>query len=135
MLATRFTETIEPLVCPIADRELFRASASRTIDGEMPCAAMASGLSQMRIANVRAPRMSARCTPLIALSFGYILAGAIVVEYVFSYPGIGLLTIDAINRRDYPVLEGLFLLLTVGVILANFIADLLYFKLDPRVTT
>jgi len=72
---------------------------------------------------------------LIALSFGYILAGAIVIEEVFSYPGIGLATIDAIDRRDYPVLQGAFLLLTLTVIFFNFVADLLYFKLDPRVTT
>jgi ABC-type dipeptide/oligopeptide/nickel transport system permease component len=71
---------------------------------------------------------------LIALSFGYILAGAIVVEDVFSYPGIGLATINAISQRDYPVLQGAFLLLTFAVIFFNFVADLLYFKLDPRVT-
>jgi len=57
-----------------------------------------------------------------------------VVEDVFSYPGIGLATIDALNRRDYPVLQGIFLILTLSVIIANFIADLVYFKLDPRVT-
>jgi len=61
--------------------------------------------------------------------------GAIVVEDVFSYPGIGLATIAAIDKRDYPVLQGIFLLLTLSVILANFIADLIYFKLDPRVTS
>ena len=71
---------------------------------------------------------------LIALSLGSIVAGAIVVEDVFSYPGIGLATIDALNRRDYPVLQGIFLILTLSVIIANFIADLVYFKLDPRIT-
>jgi peptide/nickel transport system permease protein len=58
-----------------------------------------------------------------------------VIEEVFSYPGIGLATIDAIDRRDYPVLQGAFLLLTLTVIFFNFVADLLYFKLDPRVTS
>ncbi|MGZ4480980.1 MAG: ABC transporter permease [Gaiellales bacterium] len=72
---------------------------------------------------------------LIALSLGTIVAGAIVVEDVFSYPGIGLATIDAIGHRDWAVLQGIFLLLTVSVIVANLLADLLYFKLDPRVTT
>ena len=66
---------------------------------------------------------------LIALSLGYIVAGAIVVEDVFSYPGIGLATIDALNKRDYPVLEGIFLVLTLAVIAANFVADILYFCL------
>ena len=72
---------------------------------------------------------------LIALSLGSIIAGAIVVEYVFAYPGIGLAIVDAIDKRDYPLLQGIFLVLTLSVILSNFIADLLYFKLDPRVTT
>jgi len=72
---------------------------------------------------------------LIALSLGFIVGGAIVVEYVFNYPGIGLAIVDAIDKRDYPFLQGAFLLLTFSVILFNFIADLVYFKLDPRVTT
>ncbi len=66
----RFTETIDPLVRPRAERWLFLASASRSADGEMPCAAIWSGFSHTRMANVRSPRMSARCTPLIALKAG-----------------------------------------------------------------
>ena len=61
-------------------------------------------------------------------------AGSITVEYVFSYPGIGLQIVEAIDQRDYPVLQGAFLLLTLSVIVFNLVADLLYFKLDPRVT-
>ena len=72
---------------------------------------------------------------LIALSVGYVVGGAILVEDVFSYPGIGLATVNAVTSRDYPVLQGAFLLLTVSVIFCNYVADLLYFKLDPRVTT
>jgi peptide/nickel transport system permease protein len=72
---------------------------------------------------------------LIALSLGFIIGGAITIEYVFDYPGIGLAIVDAIDKRDYAFLQGAFLVLTLSVILFNFIADLLYFKLDPRVTT
>jgi ABC-type dipeptide/oligopeptide/nickel transport system permease component len=54
---------------------------------------------------------------------------------VFDYPGIGLAIVDAIDKRDYAFLQGAFLVLTLSVILFNFVADLLYFKLDPRVTT
>jgi peptide/nickel transport system permease protein len=72
---------------------------------------------------------------LVALSLGFIIGGSITIEYVFSYPGIGLLVVEAIDQRDYPVLQGAFLLLTFSVIFANLIADLLYFKLDPRVST
>jgi len=71
---------------------------------------------------------------LVALSLGFVIGGAITVEYVFSYPGIGLLVVEAIDQRDYPVLQAAFLLLTFSVILFNLVADLLYFRLDPRVT-
>jgi ABC-type dipeptide/oligopeptide/nickel transport system permease component len=71
---------------------------------------------------------------LVALSFGFIIGGAITIEYVFSYPGIGLLIVEAIDQRDYPVLQAAFLLLTLSVIFFNLVADLLYFQLDPRVT-
>ena len=71
---------------------------------------------------------------LVALSLGFIIGGAITVEYVFSYPGIGLLIVEAIDQRDYPVLQAAFLILTLSVIFFNLIADLLYFRLDPRVT-
>ncbi|MEO8289870.1 MAG: ABC transporter permease [Gaiellaceae bacterium] len=72
---------------------------------------------------------------LVALSLGFIIGGSITIEYVFSYPGIGLAVVEAIDQRDYPVLQGAFLLLTLAVIVANLVADLLYFKLDPRVST
>jgi ABC-type dipeptide/oligopeptide/nickel transport system permease component len=68
-----------------------------------------------------------------ALSLGYIIGGFITVEYVFSYPGIGLAIVEAIDQRDFPLLQGAFLLLAISVILFNLIADLLYFRLDPRV--
>jgi ABC-type dipeptide/oligopeptide/nickel transport system permease component len=70
-----------------------------------------------------------------ALSLGFIIGGFITVEYVFSYPGIGLAVVEAIEQRDFPLLQGAFLLLALSVILFNFLADLLYFRLDPRVTT
>jgi peptide/nickel transport system permease protein len=72
---------------------------------------------------------------LVALSLGYIVAGAILVETVFSWPGIGRAVYDAVLQRDYPMLQGAFLLLTVSVVFFNLVADLLYFKLDPRITT
>jgi len=70
---------------------------------------------------------------LIAINLGYVVAGAITVEYVFNWPGLGRLTVDALEARDYPVLQGIFLLLGVSVVLANLVADLIYSLLDPRV--
>src|SRR4030042_814495 len=64
--------------------------------------------------------------PLIALDLGIALGGIIQIETIFSWPGLGRLLFDAIAQRDYPVLQGVFLLLTVGVIGANFLADLTY---------
>jgi peptide/nickel transport system permease protein len=70
---------------------------------------------------------------LTFLSLGFIFAGAITVEYVFSWPGLGLLTVEAIDDKDFPMLQALFLLFSVAVIVFNLIADLLYAYLDPRV--
>jgi peptide/nickel transport system permease protein len=72
---------------------------------------------------------------LVAISLGFIIGGFITIEYVFSYPGIGLAIVEAIDQRDYPTLQAAFLLLALAVIFFNLVADLLYFKLDPRVTT
>jgi peptide/nickel transport system permease protein len=70
---------------------------------------------------------------LLLLSLGFIFGGAITVEYVFSYPGLGLLTVQAIDSKDFPLLQGLFLLFSAAVILANLVADIMYSYLDPRV--
>lgn len=70
---------------------------------------------------------------LVALTLGYTVSGAIQVETVFSWPGIGRLIYESIGKQDYPVLQGAFLLIAVSVILANFAADVLYTVLDPRV--
>jgi ABC-type dipeptide/oligopeptide/nickel transport system permease component len=74
-------------------------------------------------------------TTLIALSLGYIVAGTILIETVFSWPGIGQAVYKAVTDRDYPMLQGAFLILTLSVVFFNFVADLLYFKLDPRIST
>ena len=70
---------------------------------------------------------------LVALSFAYVIGGAITVELVFSYPGVGLLTFQALEAQDFPLLQGMFLFFSAAVIIANLIADLLYSRLDPRV--
>ncbi|HEY5889839.1 MAG TPA: ABC transporter permease [Acidimicrobiia bacterium] len=70
---------------------------------------------------------------LLAINFGFILSGAIAVEAVFSWPGLGKLTADAIRGPDLPMLQGLFLLFSAAVIFFNLLADLTYAWLDPRV--
>jgi peptide/nickel transport system permease protein len=70
---------------------------------------------------------------LTILSLGFVFSGAITIEYVYSWPGLGWLTVQAIDANDYPLLQGLFLLFSVAVIIANLVADILYSYLDPRV--
>lgn len=70
---------------------------------------------------------------LVFLSLGFVLGGAVVVEAVFSWPGIGLLTYNAIQTLDYPVIQGVFLLSSAAVIFCNLVADILYGYMDPRV--
>ncbi|HJR92861.1 MAG TPA: ABC transporter permease [Acidimicrobiia bacterium] len=70
---------------------------------------------------------------LIAINFGFVLSGAIAVEAVFSWPGLGKATADAIRGPDLPMLQGLFLLFSAAVIFFNLVADLTYAWLDPRV--
>jgi len=85
-------------------------------------------LTRFALRNAMLPTMS-----VVALSMGFLVGGAILVETVFDWPGVGLAVYNAILERDYPMLQGAFLVLTVSVIACNFLADLLYFKLDPRV--
>ncbi|WP_373414996.1 ABC transporter permease [Ensifer aridi] len=70
---------------------------------------------------------------LVTLNLGYVVAGAITVESVFAWPGIGSLTVTALNARDYPVLQAIFLLLGASIVIANLLADIFYGMLDPRV--
>lgn len=70
---------------------------------------------------------------IIALNLGFTVSGAIQIESVFSWPGLGGAIFTAVGRRDYPMLQGAFLLIAVSVIFANLIADLLYSVMDPRV--
>jgi peptide/nickel transport system permease protein len=68
----------------------------------------------------------------LALALGAVVSGALVVEIVFSYPGLGMLTLSAIQNRDYFLIQGIFLFLIVGVLIANFVVDIAYVLIDPR---
>lgn len=67
-----------------------------------------------------------------AMSLGTLVGGSILVETVFSYPGMGYLLFNAVSNQDYPLMQAIFLFITVGTLVANFLADLLYGVLDPR---
>ena len=70
---------------------------------------------------------------LIFLSLGFVVTGAITVETVYSWPGLGLLTYEALRGPDIPLLQAVFLMLSIAVVVANLIAELLYIVIDPRV--
>jgi len=67
-----------------------------------------------------------------ALAIGFIVSGSLLTEIVFSYPGLGSLLIQAVSNNDYALMQGLFLIITFGVLAANFLADFVYVFLDPR---
>lgn len=111
-----------------------RSALVETLSEDYVLTARAKGLSRWSIIRRHAlPNAALPIITLVALSLGTVVGGVLVVEYVFSYSGIGLTVVQAIAQRDYPVLQGAFLLLTVAVVVANLVADLLYPKLDPRV--
>jgi ABC-type dipeptide/oligopeptide/nickel transport system permease component len=114
---------------------IVRSAMLETLGEDYILTARAKGLPQKTIVIRHALRNAMLPTiTLIALSMGYIVAGAILIEAVYSWPGIGLAVYDAVTKRDYPMLQGAFLILTFSVIFFNFVADLMYFKLDPRIT-
>jgi peptide/nickel transport system permease protein len=71
---------------------------------------------------------------IMALNFGFMVSGALIVEIVFSLNGMGTLIFDAVMARDYPVMQGAFVVLTIFVVAANFLADILYGFADPRIS-
>ena len=115
---------------------LMRSSIIETLSEEYVTTARAMGLRDSRVLRHHAlPNALLPTVSLIAINLGYIVAGAITLEVVFNWPGLGTLTVEALTARDYPVLQGVFLLLCVSVVLANLAADLVYAMLDPRVRT
>jgi peptide/nickel transport system permease protein len=115
---------------------LMRSAVIDTLAEDYATTARAKGLTGGHILRHHLlPNALLPAVTLIAINLGYVVAGAITVEYVFNWPGLGRLTVEALNARDYPVLQGIFLLLGISVVLANLAADLLYSVLDPRVRT
>jgi peptide/nickel transport system permease protein len=113
---------------------IMRSSVMEVLSEDFVLTAKAKGLPTLRILRDHALKNAMLpMVTMIALTLGYTVGGAIQVETVFSWPGIGRLMYEAVQKRDYPVLQGAFLLLAVSVIIANLLADVLYSILDPRV--
>ncbi len=113
---------------------IMRSTVLDVLSEDYILTAKAKGLTTFQILKDHALRNAMLpIVTIVALNLGFTVAGAIQIETVFSWPGLGLTIFEAVGRRDYPVLQGAFLLLAVSVVLANVIADLLYTFLDPRV--
>jgi peptide/nickel transport system permease protein len=112
-----------------------RSAMLETLGEDYVLTARAKGLKPWAIVRRHAlPNALLPIVTLVALSLGYIVAGAILIETVFSWPGVGRAVYDAVLQRDYPMLQGAFLLLTISVVVCNLVADLVYVKLDPRIS-
>jgi len=113
---------------------IMRSSVVEVLSEDYILTAKAKGLNTFQILRDHALKNAMLpMVTMVALNLGYTVGGAIQVETVFSRPGIGRLMYDAVMKRDYPVLQGTFLLLAVSVIAANLLADIVYSVLDPRV--
>jgi len=111
-----------------------RASMIEVMSEDYIRTARAKGVSERMVTYKHALRNA--LLPLVTmtgLNFGFLLTGAVLTETVFAWPGLGRLMYDSIYTRDYPVLMGMFILTSMGVIVANLITDILYSVLDPRI--
>jgi peptide/nickel transport system permease protein len=113
---------------------IMRSSLLEVIGEDYVQTARAKGLRDNLVRRRHAvPNALLPTLTLVFYSFGFVLGGAVIIEAVYSWPGLGLLTYRAIADLDYPLLQALFLLLSAAVILFNFAADVMYGYLDPRV--
>lgn len=113
---------------------LMKSSTLATLEEEYVMVARARGLPDRHILRSYVSRNAV--LPLfsqLAIAAGFVVGGSVVIERIFVYEGIGFVLLEAIHRRDYPVMQGFFLMITVAVIMANLLADLLYSRLDPRI--
>ena len=113
---------------------IMRNSLTDVLTEDYIVTARAKGLSNKQILNDHAMRNALLpVVTVMAISIGWVLGGTIMVEMVFSYDGLGLMTWDAVLEQDYALLQALFLLMAIAVLVANLVADIVYIYLDPRV--
>lgn len=113
---------------------LMRSSLLEVLSEDFIVTARAKGLTEREVIRKHGyPNALLPVVTAISINLGLTIAGAIQVETIFSWPGIGRLMYDALNNRDYPLLQGIFLIVCISVVFANLFTDLLYRILDPRV--
>jgi peptide/nickel transport system permease protein len=113
---------------------IMRSSLLETLGEDFIVTARAKGVRENRVLYGHAvPNALLPTMTVTILQLGFVLSGVITIELIFNWPGLGLLTATSVDQRDFPILQGLFLLFSASVIVANLVADLLYSYLDPRV--
>ena len=114
---------------------ILRASLLRAMTEDYVQTARAKGLPERRVWLKHTLRNAlTSVVTIMSLQFGSVLAGSLITETIFSWPGLGRLTVQAIQTRDYPLVQGCVLVIALSYILVNFITDLVYKLVDPRVT-
>ena len=103
-----------------------------TMDEDYVLVAQAKGLPKRRVVGYAARNAILPSISGFSLAIGFVVSGALLTEIVFSYPGVGWILLQAVNNRDYPLLQGIFLIITFAVLAANLAADFVYVLLDPR---
>jgi ABC-type dipeptide/oligopeptide/nickel transport system permease component len=113
---------------------MVRAAMIEELSSDYVRTARAKGLSERRVLFRHAlPNAMIPIITIVGLQFGALLAGTIVTETIFSWPGIGRLAVQAITERDYPLLQGCILVIALSCVLVNLLTDLIYAVIDPRV--
>ncbi|MGH9019989.1 MAG: ABC transporter permease [Acidimicrobiales bacterium] len=97
--------------------------------------AVAMGLPRRKVVMTAARNAILPSIANLSLAIGLVVSGALLVELVFNYPGVGDLLLNAVQNEDYPLIQGIFLVITLAVLAANLVADVAYFALDPRTRT
>jgi peptide/nickel transport system permease protein len=125
--------TLVVALTPVLIRTI-RQSFLDTLGDDHVRAARARGISERRVILVHGLKVaSLPLVTLVGLQAGLILAGAYVVEFIFNWPGIGKLTLDAVAGRNFPVIQGGVLVAALAFVMVNFVVDLVYAALDPRI--
>jgi ABC-type dipeptide/oligopeptide/nickel transport system permease component len=115
---------------------LTRVTVIEVLGEDFIVTARARGLSPARLVLVHAlGPASPHVLTMIGLQAGYLLGGAVVIEHLFSYPGMGSLLLAAVSQRDYPLMQGITLFFVAGFLLINLVTDLVGSKIDPRLRT
>lgn len=125
--------TLVVTLTPILIRTV-RQSFLETLSEDFVRAARARGLSEKRVLLIHGLKVaSLPLVTLIGLQTGFVLSGSYVVEYIFNWPGLGKLTLDAVASRDFPIIQGGVLVAATAFVVVNFVVDLVYTVLDPRI--